>query len=471
MLHHQGQLRLVYGAGCGKVIHAVSLHNLLDRRCSRKTTLHPELHELLGEQPAAATAAEGPLLCNARVHVVEVVAHLLDNVPGLLNQVSSPGVVAGVVQRNHNVVVPGLVYVLQLALAQQVGGELKDVHELEGQGPVHRLHELPRCTPGVPALSEDDQLGAYLLGGLHHPEVYGLHVVVAEEEPEVRSLAGVGAHGPVRAYGVEHLGDAYHGVGVGEEVRARREVQDVSLLLVHGYLDINTRGLLYLLLQELAVVLERRLRDSQVVAVLVHLGDNLGHVLGSQPNAVEHLPARHGYLRLVNAVGAEHRAPSALRALVEVLVPLVLQYLRGELLGTHQGAEELAAYGEVRPVHLPEKLGSPHGGVLGVARAYEVVALLYAGAAAHAYVQVELDALPLLAHPVKLSQRHGHHLVVRQGLLGDVRRHDLGELGLGQVAHVSLTGSWLQLNIIHLLKLLAHLHTSSWLLVWDSPPK
>ena len=311
VLHYQRQLGFVYSTGCGKIVDAMCLNHLFNRRCTRQAALHPELHYLLCEQASAATAAEGFNFGNTFVHLHEVVAHRLYHKASLLHQVPRPGVVAGVVQRHNDVVVSRFVD-FELALAYLFCGVLQDVHELKREGSIHRLHELPGSTPRVAALAKHDELGPQLLGCLDDAQVNRLEVVVAEEEPEVRGLAGVGAHRPVRTYCMEHLGDAYHGVGVGEEVCTRGQVEYLCLLLVHGYLNINTRALFYLLLQELAVVLERRLWYAQVVAVLVDLRNYLGDVLRGQAHAVEHFPASHGNLCLVYAVGAEHRAAPAL---------------------------------------------------------------------------------------------------------------------------------------------------------------
>ena len=76
------------------------------------------------------------------------------------------------------------------------------------------------------------------------------------------------------------------------------------------------------------------------------------------------------------------------------------------------------------------------------------MALLHAGATAHAYIKVKLQTLPLLAELVKAFKRYLHHLLIWQGLLGDVCLHDLCKLWLGEIANIILTRSGLELYIV-----------------------
>ena len=248
--------------------------------------------------------------------------------------------------------------------------------------------------PGVPALAEHDSLHAELERRLADAKRHLAHVLVAaDEQPEVRRLRRPGAERPADAGLVEHLGVADEAVDVrlGEEVRGRGDEQDLGPLLVQGKSDRHPRLVLDILLETLEGVGERRLRQPQVVPDPVDLPDDLVAVLLPEADAREDFPARHRHLRGVDAVGAEHRAPPALRALVEVAVP-VLQHLLGEVGGADELREQLAGEGEMAPVDLAQQVLPRHRHVLRIGGAEEVVALVGARAALDARVEKDAQA-------------------------------------------------------------------------------
>ena len=180
-------------------------------------------------------------------------------------------------------------------------------------------------------------------------------------------------------------------MGLGEEVRGRSDEQDLGPLLVQRKAHRDPGIVLDILLQPFEGVGERGLRQSEVVPDLVDLADDLVAVLLAEADAREDLAARHRHLRGVDAVGAEHRAAPALRALVEVAVP-VLQHLLGEVGGADELREQLAGEGEVAPVDLPQQVLPRHRHVLRVGGTEEVVALVGARAALDAGVEEDPQA-------------------------------------------------------------------------------
>ena len=192
---------------------------------------------------------------------------------------------------------------------------------------------------------------------------------------------------------VEHLGvaDEAVDVGLGEEVRGRGDEQDLGPLLVQGESDRHPRLVLDVFLEPFERVGERGLRQPEVVPDLVDLADDLVAVLLAEADAREDLAARHRHLRGVDAVGAEHRAAPALRALVEVAVP-VLQHLLGEVGGADQLRDQPAGEGEVAPVDLAQQVLPRHRHVLRVRGAEIVVALVGARPALDAGVEEDPQA-------------------------------------------------------------------------------
>ncbi len=76
---HLAELRLADGADGGHEIDAVLVDDVLQRFHARQRALDAQLDQVVGQEAAAATAAEGGLVDGAGRHVVEVVGHRLDD--------------------------------------------------------------------------------------------------------------------------------------------------------------------------------------------------------------------------------------------------------------------------------------------------------------------------------------------------------------------------------------------------------
>ena len=69
-----GELALADGADGGHVRDALLLHHVVQGLHAGLGPLDPQLHQIVGQQPAAAAAAEGAIADGLLVHVVEVIA-------------------------------------------------------------------------------------------------------------------------------------------------------------------------------------------------------------------------------------------------------------------------------------------------------------------------------------------------------------------------------------------------------------
>ena len=147
-------------------------------------------------------------------------------------------------------------------------------------------------------------------------------------------------------------------------------------------------------------------RKTEVVPEPPRLLDDLVGVVLPDPNPIHHLARGHRELRGVDPDRAVDRAAPALRALVEVGVPVV-EHLRGELLRPHQPGDEAAREGVVPPVHVPEEILPGDRHVLRVAGPEEVVALVRAGAALHARIEEVAERAPLLDDVPHRADRRG----------------------------------------------------------------
>ena len=220
----------------------------------------------------------------------------------------------------------------------------------------------------------------------------------------------------------------------------RHHEQDLGALAVERRVDGLAGDVLQVLHEKLDVAHDGLGLEAHVVALHVAVGNRPGYPFRVQAQQVQQLAAHEGDLGLVYAVGAEHRAAAALRALVEVVMPFLDDVL-GEVARAHQLAEQLAGRGEVAAVHRAQQLRAHHRHVLGVARALVEVALVGAGTAAHAHVHVQLERAVLLHevfHAVEddvlPALRQVPVLVGRRPVVAVRHAHDLEVLRLRAVA-------------------------------------
>ena len=271
------------------------------------------------------------------------------------------------------------------------------------------------------ALAAEDPLHAEPLGLGVDLGVEPLAHLVRGEEPEVAALGRVGAPGVVQAELLEQHEVAHAGVRarIGEQVARRRHEEDLGALPVEGRLDPLARDRLDVVEHVLQVADDGVRLKAQVVALHVAVRDRTGDPFDVQAQQVQQLAADDGDLRLVDAVGAEDRAAAALGALVEVVPPL-LQHIEGQVARAGHLAQDLAGGGELPAVDRAEQFGAQHRHVLRIPGADEEVALVRAGAAAHADVHeepegtvfleavgdaLEQDLLPVLGElPVRVSR-------------------------------------------------------------------
>ena len=304
--------------------------------------------------------------------------------------------VARIVVRQTDMVVLRLVEA-QLVLLDEIEGEFADVlrnriggvEEVERTG--QRIEEAVGDPPGVAAFAEHQPLDLEVLGRLADAQRHLLHVVVrADEDAEIRSFGGVGAERPLDSGLMKDLGVAdqpFH-VGRGEEVRARRHQQYVGAGPIERQLDAHAGLFFDIVLEPLEGRLQRLRRQAEVVADLEHLADDLVGVLLTEADRVHDVARGHGNFGRIDAVGTEHGAAAALRALMEISVP-VGQHLFGEVLGADQPGQVFSGPGEVTAVDLAQQVLASDRHVLRVAGAEKVMALVGAGAAFDAGIEID----------------------------------------------------------------------------------
>ena len=328
------------------------------------------------------------------------------------------------------------------ATPNELVGHLDDVLDPASDEEVERAGEglevVVADAPRVPALAEDDPGGAEIPGRLDDAPGEGRHVVpVPHEEREVGRLRGVTAQGPGEARPVEDLGVADEAVHVrlGEEVGGGGDEEDLRPPVVEGEAHRDPGVLDEVLLEPRERVGEGRTRQAEVVPEPPRLLDDLVGVVLAYPDPVHHLARGHRELRGVDPDRAVDRAAPALRALVEVGVP-VLQHLRGKPLRPDEPGDEAAGEGVVPPVHVPEKVLARDRHVLRVPRPEEVVALVGAGAALHARIEEVAERAPLLDDVPHRADRRGLPVVDKvagkaEGVLG-FRRGAAGDEARGR---------------------------------------
>ena len=442
----------------------------LQRLHPRQRALDAQVEELVGQKAPAGAAAERPLVRRLRRHLDVVVgdgaddrARDLELAAGCVAHPRGPGDVAGIVKGDDPVVV-GRRVERQCASPDQVPGEFADVRGLaevrvelalqrlrERVGPAgadagERVPEAVGDAPGVTALADDDALDAEVQRRLAHPQRHPPHVLVAaDEQAEVARFRSVRRQRPGNPRRVEDLGIADQAVDVrlGEEVGRRHDEQDVGALFVDREAHVDAGFVLDVLLEAFQRVGERGAGQAEVVADPVDLGDDLVRVLLAETDAVHDLLGRHRDLGGVDSVRAEHRAAPALGALVVVGVPLV-EHVAGQLARADQLREQLAGQREVPAVDAAHQFLARDRHVQRVLRADEVMALLGAGAAAHARVHVDLERAVLAQELAHLGERLllpvGHEFAGEAQRFLDLVVGDVGARGRHRAGNAAAAG-------------------------------
>jgi hypothetical protein len=132
------------------------------------------------------------------------------------------------------------------------------------------------------------------------------------------------------------------------------------------------------------------LGQPEVVTDLEDLADDLVAVLLADTDAVHDLARGHRDLGSIDAVRAEHRAAAALRALVEVAVPVV-EDLLGKVFGADELREVLPGKREIAAIDLAQQVLPTDRHVLRILGPEVVVTLVGAGTALDAGIQVDLQ--------------------------------------------------------------------------------
>ena len=190
---------------------------------------------------------------------------------------------------------------------------------------------------------------------------------------------------------------AHEGVdaGIGEVVAGRGDEDDFMTLFVPRRIHADAGDGLDVVAEEFHDFTHGMGLDAEVVAGAVAVVDRVHDPVDAETEVEQHLAHDDRDFRGVDAVGAEQGAAAAFGALVEVDEPLLDDVLV-ELAGSGELAEQTACGGEVLAVHGAQKFGAQHGHVLGIVGAEEEVALVGAGAAAHAAVHEHLEGTMLV---------------------------------------------------------------------------
>ena len=220
-------------------------------------------------------------------------------------------------------------------------------------------------------------------------------------------------------------------------IRRGSHQQNLSTFLVERKTHGDAGFLKHLLLKVLERRFERLFRKSEVVADAVNLADDLVAIFLALADRIHDFAPGHGDFGGVDAVGAVDRAAPALRALVEVAVPVV-EHLLGEIPRADQPRQILAGQGEVTPVDLAQQILAGDRHVFRIAGAEEVVALVGAGAAFDAGVKEDAERSILAAQLGHL--RNGFILPVLHQLPGKTER--LLKLRSGDVRFAGSHAAW-----------------------------
>ena len=192
-------------------------------------------------------------------HLVEVVANIFQDVARLFQQSHATRRIAGIVIGNlPSIIAAGIK--LELAVMDQIGGELADVQHLGGlrviearsghrrnrhfkkvRRAVHRIHVLVNHAPHVPALAAENPFHPKALGFVVDLGVQPLHHLVRAEQAEVAAFTGISAEGVVQSDLVKQRQIAKQGVIVrrAEVVGRGRDEQNLRAFAFRS--DTSTR--------------------------------------------------------------------------------------------------------------------------------------------------------------------------------------------------------------------------------------
>ena len=386
------------------------ISHILDRVSPGEPAAHSHFHVLIGIQPGTRTAAEGLLAGRAGRHFKEVIADILEDVPGFFEEAHAACRVAGVV-KGHAMMVVTAGIELQLTMVDEIRSELDNVchlraagivepgsgdgrnrHLEEVGGTVHGVHILVDDPPHVAAFAAQDPFDAQPLGFGVHLGIQPLHGLVGGEKPEVPALRGVGAPGVVQPDFVEEHQVAHEGVGagIGKNVARGGDEEHFRSLPVERRLDPHAVYGFNLVYEKVNHVLVGMRLDAQVIAGLVAVGDRRGDPVDVAAHQVQQFAADDGDFGSVDPIGAEERAAAAFGALKEVVEPL-LEDVHGKLTASGDLAHEFAGQGEVVAVNRTQQFRPKHRHVLGIAGTDKEVAFVRTGTAADANVHEKLE--------------------------------------------------------------------------------
>ncbi len=200
-----------------------------------------------------------------------------------------------------------------------------------------------------------------------------------------------------------HVAHASVSSGIGKIITGRRDKKNVGAFLVDWHIHADAGAILDVVRQKLQHVLDAARLNAQVVPGPEAVGRGLQHPVDAAADQVEQFAADHGNFRLIDPVGAEHRAAAALRALVKVVKPF-LEYIDRQVARARERPEAHPRLCEVAAVNGPDQLGAQDRHVFRIAGADVEMALVRAGAAAHADVHKQAEGAVFfepLFHAVK----------------------------------------------------------------------
>jgi hypothetical protein len=269
----------------------------------------------------------------------------------------------------------------------------------------NRVHVLMEDPPHMAALAPKDPFDPEALCLRVDLGVEALDHLMGGEQAEVSPLGGVGAEGVVQADLVKEHHVAHAGIRprVGEVIARRRDEKDIGAFFVEGELHANAGPVLDIVRHEFEHVLDAAGLDAEVVSRSETVRYRFHDPVDVAADEIQELPSHHRDLRLVDPVRAKDGAPPALRALVEVVEPL-LEDVDRQVAGAREFAEALSRSGEIAPVDGTQEFRPEDRHVLRIAGADVEVALVRAGAAPDAEIHEKAERpvfIQALAQPLQ----------------------------------------------------------------------